>query len=290
MGVSENRPDYLDRALKEYEVASFYFEQAGHACYQGVVENNLAMLFMHREQFAKAHEHLDRAQALYTQLNDCLHLAELEETRARVLLAEGSIPKATKIANDAIRVLEGGDKPLSLAEALTTRGIALSRLRRDEEARTTFVRAVTIAEESGDLESAGLSAITLLEQLSQHLSDDELCSTLERARRFLKDTRNPALLHRLSECAGRVLSIIHTTHPDWTTFSLHETLRRHEARFIEMALEDSGGSVTKAANLLGLPGHQTLSFILNTRHRQLLKARTPIKRRAQKLFKIARGK
>jgi tetratricopeptide (TPR) repeat protein len=283
LGATENCLDYIERVLSEYAAASFHFEQAGHARYQACVENNLAMLFLQVQRFAAAHEHLDRAQALFTQLNDAVHLARIEETRTRVLLAEGAIPKAEKIAEGVIGLLEKGGEPPVLAEALITQGVALSRLHRDEQARATFERAITIAEQAGDVASAGLAALTLVEQLFEHLSEQELCSILERARSFLKNTQNPTLLHRLTECACRVLSMIHTARPDWTTFSLNETLRRHEARFIEMALEDSGGSITKAAGLLGLTGHQTLSFILNQRHQQLLHARTPIKRRRRSI-------
>src|SRR5215216_1517653 len=205
-----------------------------------------------------------------------------------VLLAEGAVMKAEQIAHVAFRTLEKSDQQSSLVEALITQGIALSRLQRSEEARATFERAISIAEQAGDLERAGLGALTLVEQLAEHLSDDELCSVLERARSFLKATQNTAVLHRLTECACRALSIINTARPDWTNFSLSETLRRHEGRFIQMALEDSDGSVTKAAGLLGLSGYQTLSFILNARHQQLLKARKPIKPRRRRMFKLIR--
>ncbi len=281
--------DYMDGILNEYSAASFHFEAAGHVRYLACVENNLAMLCWQVGKFGEAHEHLDRAQALFTRLDDRVGLARVEETRTRVLLAEGGVLKASKLATGAVRVLEKGDHQSILVEAMISEAIALCRLHRHEQARTIFERAVTIAEQAGDRESAGIAAITFLEELSAHLCDAELCSILERARSFLEETQDTALLHRLTECACRVLSIIHTTHPDWTTFSLNETLRRHEARFIEMALEDSGGSVTRAASLLGLPGHQTLSFILNSRHQQLLKARTPIKPR-QKALKMISGK
>lgn len=283
LGASEGRPDYLADVLREYNAARFHFEQAGHVSYLACVENNLAMLYLQVGSFGEAHEHLDRAQALVTPLDDRVNLAEIEETRTRVLLAEGGFPKASKLAESAIRLLEKGDHRSFLSEALTTQGIALSHLHRYEQARATFERAITTAEQARDRERAGLGALTLLEQLFEHLSEDELCSIFERARSHLKDTQNTALLHRLTECARRVLSIIHTARPDWTTFSLNETIRRHEARFIQMALEDGGGSVTKAAGLLGLPGHQTLSFMLNTRHQQLLKARTPVKPRRRRL-------
>ncbi|MFN2596046.1 MAG: hypothetical protein ABR563_02535, partial [Pyrinomonadaceae bacterium] len=70
LGTAERREDYLDRALLEYTAASFYFEQAGHTRYQAYVENNLGFLFSTVGKFAEAHEHLDRAQALFTTLKD----------------------------------------------------------------------------------------------------------------------------------------------------------------------------------------------------------------------------
>ena len=66
LGTAEKRPDYIDRALIEYAAASYHFEQAkAHTRYQACVENNLGFLFGTIGRFAEAHEHLDRAQALY---------------------------------------------------------------------------------------------------------------------------------------------------------------------------------------------------------------------------------
>lgn len=285
LGVGKNQPENVERVLNEYAVASFHFEQAGHARYQGRVENNLAMLFLQLERFTEAHEHLDLAQALFTRSDDTLSLAGIEETRARVLLAESAFQKAEKSADSAVKLLEKGDEQSMLAEALTTHGIALSHLRRCEQARATFERAMNIAEQAGHVESAGLASLSLVEQLAEHLSTDELCLNVERARNFLKHTQNVDTLRRLSECSYRALSRAHTVRPDWTTFSLSETLERYEARFIQMALEDSGGSVTKAATLLGLRGHQSLTFILNRRHPELLEARTPVKPRRRSTIK-----
>jgi CheY-like chemotaxis protein len=74
------------------------------------------------------------------------------------------------------------------------------------------------------------------------------------------------------------------THPDWTMFSLKEVMHRHEEHFLELALKDASGRVTRAAQLLGLPGHQTLLSIL-TRHKNLLKARTPATPRRQGIIR-----
>ena len=285
LGVAEGREEYVDRALNEYAVAISHLEQAGHARYQGIAENNIAMLLLQRGRFAEAHAHLDRAQALNTHTGDRGILGGIEESRARVLVAEKRFAQAEKTVLRAVEMLEKGDEHTRLAQALTTQGIALANLHRLEEAKTALCRAIEVATLAGDFENAGIAALSLLEHLTEELSEDELCAVLEFARSSLRDTQDVKTHDRLTECAYRALSIIHTARPDWSNFSLDETLRRHEARFIQMALEDSGGSVTKAAELLGLPGHQSLNFIINRRHPNLLAARTPVKPRRRSIIK-----
>lgn len=75
IGTAEGRDDYIDRALIEYAAASYHFEQAGHSRYQACVENNLGFLFGTIGKFPEAHEHLDRAQALFTSMKDQVHTA-----------------------------------------------------------------------------------------------------------------------------------------------------------------------------------------------------------------------
>ena len=273
LGAVENRPDYIDQALIEYSAASFHFEQGGHARYQACIENNLGFLFGTIGKFAEAHEHLDRAQALFTRLNDNVHLAQVEETRARVMLAEGAVAKAEKIARSAVQMQEQGGEPSLLSEALMTHATALARMGDQDQARAAFQRAMVVAEQAGDLESAGLAALTLFEQVAEELSDDEICESLERAHELLKNTRNAAIRNRLTDSAFRALSMIHTFRPNWNTFSLEETLHRHEARYIQMALQDAGGAITRgvitrAARLLGL-SRQILEYTLKSRHKDL---------------------
>jgi tetratricopeptide (TPR) repeat protein len=169
----EERKDYVDLALIEYSAASFHFEQAGHKRYQGCVENNLGFLFSIIGKFEDAHEHLDRAQMIYTRLKDD-HVAQIDETRARVLLAEGRTVEAEKTARSAVLRLEKGDELYLLAEALTTHGIALARLGHQAQARETLERAVSVAEQAGDLEGAGLAAVTLVEQLGTNISNEDV--------------------------------------------------------------------------------------------------------------------
>lgn len=67
-------------------------------------------------------------------------------------------------------------------------------------------------------------------------------------------------------------------------FTLYGAVHEYEARLIQLALEDAGGSVTKAARLLGLT-HQTLTAKLEGRHRKLLAKRTPPVPRRKSIIK-----
>ena len=278
LGAAENREDYIDRALVEYAAASYHFEQAGHIRYQACVENNLAFLFNTIGKLADAHEHLDRAQVLFTKLKDSVHLAQVDETRARVLLGEGRVVDAEKVSRRAVCTLEKGDELSLLAEALTMHAVTLTRLSHPEQAHSALERAIDAAQQAGDLQSAGLAALTIIEQLGEYLSNDELCATVEQAAILLEETSDLTTLKRLSTSACRALSREHafTMRPDWSTFSLKDAMHRYEAHFIQLALKDTGGMVTPAAELLGLSGHQSLVFILNNRHKDLLSDRTPI--------------
>jgi len=66
--------------------------------------------------------------------------------------------------------------------------------------------------------------------------------------------------------------------------SLDQLVLSYEGDLIKRALESSGGSVTRAARLLGIT-HQGLAFILNGRHRNLLSVRTPVKQRRRSIIR-----
>ena len=226
LGAAEDRADYIDQALIEYTAASVHFEGAGHSRYQACVENNLAMLYLKVNRLADAHEHLDRAQALFTRLNDTVHLAQVNETRARAWLAEGAFAKAEKDARLAVQMLEAGGEQSLLAEALTTHATALARLGEAQQARATFQRAIEAAEHVGDLESASTATLTLYEQLSEQLSTDEIHRILERAYELLKHSRDSVARRSLTDGLYRALTTLHTFRPDWEAFSLRKTLHR----------------------------------------------------------------
>jgi CheY-like chemotaxis protein len=287
LSAIEYREEYVDQALIEYTAASYHYEQAGHARYQACVENNLGFLFGTVGKFHEAHGHLDRAQALFTTLKDRVYLAQVDNTRAQVLLKQRRAAEAEKLASSAVRVLKGGDEQSLLAEALTTHGIALARLGRMQSAHDALQKAVEVAEQAGDGESAGQAAMTIIEECGSHLSESELRETYVRADELLGTSQNRANIKRLGDCARRVLFLTHVSASpqDWTGFSFRDAVRRYESHLIERALRDADGMVSRAAQLLGLKHHQSLVSLIKNRHQHLLQVRTPIVPRKRSIIR-----
>lgn len=206
LGTAERRADYVDRALIEYAAASFHFEQAGHARNRARVENNLGVLLYRLHRFADAHEHLGRARRLFVSLKDSGSYAQVDETRARALLAEGRLAEAEKIARVAVRALEAGDEPALLAEALTTYGTVLARLGRAADARATLERAHAAGLLASDSEDAGKAALCLLEELADYLKPDERRAIYLQADECLARTQNAETMARLRACARHLLA------------------------------------------------------------------------------------
>jgi len=286
----ELRRDYIDQALIEYAAASYYFEEAGLIRHRACVENNLGFLFGTIGRFGDAHEHLDLAQTLFTSLKDSVHLAQVDETRARVLLAEGRLVEAEKTVRASVRTLEKGDEQSLLAEALTTHGIAQARLKHPDQAKVSLQRALDVAERAGDLESAGNAALVIVEELIDYVPNDELKLTVDRASELLAKTQDLSALKRLANCSNRVLAKVHASprfpgKVDWTNFSFRGTLLEYEAHLINLALEDAGGVVSKAARLLGFNHHQSLLSMLNGRHEVLRHRSTPILPRRRSIIR-----
>lgn len=292
LAAPENREDYLDRALIEYAAASFHFEQAGNERYLARVENNLGYLYFTIGRYADAHTHLDRARHLFLELKDLGTAAQVDDTRARTLLAENRLVDAERIIRQSIRTLERGGEQAVLAEALTTYGVVLARLGRHARSRELLDRAMQVAETTGDLEGAGRAKLSIIEELTAQTSASELGKDYETAAALLKDSEDPATTKRLIRCA---LKVIHTLMPSeeaetevelpsWEGFSFKKEVLKIEKGLIERALREAGGSVTRASRLLGFRHHQSLIALINSRHRDLLGTRSAVRKRRRHLF------
>ncbi len=296
LGTKQGNDDCTDRALIEYAAASFHFEQSGNHRYRARVENNLGYLFSSIGRYKEAHTHLDRARHLFLDLKDVGTVAQVDDTRARTLLAEGNLREAERFARSAVSTLEKGDEQALLAEALTTHGIALARLGIHPRSRVLLQRAKEVAETAGDLEGAGRAHLSIIEEMGDQTSARELVSTYQSAADLLQRSQDPSVSKRLIACARKVIEALanseaeHREMPEhsWEGFSFKQKILECERALIERALRDANGSVTRAARLLGFRHHQSLISLINSRHKELLKTRTAVRKRRRHIFSKAR--
>jgi transcriptional regulator with GAF, ATPase, and Fis domain len=209
---------------------------------------------------------------------------------------EGNSAEAERVARRAVQALKQGGEQGFLAEALITHGKALARLTQSKVAKATLDQAVEISQTAGNPDRGGIAAITAIEELSEDLPVKALQDYYRTAEALLSHSQNQSLRTRLGDCARRVLSVALSdtgassapstdiVPPLQPGFSLDSEVLRYEGNLIRRALEESGGSVTRAARLLGVT-HQGLAFILNGRHSDLLSIRTPVKRRRRSIIR-----
>ncbi|HEY9401653.1 MAG TPA: response regulator [Pyrinomonadaceae bacterium] len=292
---AERRTDYVDRAIIEYTAAAHHFEKAGHTSYHASAENNLGFLHYTIGRYEEAHAHLNAARRLFADVQNKGRIAQVDETRARVLLEQGKLRGAESAIREAVRVLSKGGEQGLLAEALTTQGRVLSKLSNFAESVNTLRRAADLAEEAGAVEDAGRALLSLMEEHADRLNEHELLEAYERAHNLLTETQDMETISRLRVCAIHIVSDrraslsqrrMRSVVDFWANFDLGEKVHTYEARYVRRALIDAEGSVTRAARLLGLHHHGTLASMLDEggRHKDLAYLRTPPETRRQSII------
>ena len=231
----------IDRALIEYAAASHHFELAEHRPYLANVETNLGYLYFKINLFAEANEHLDRARRIYVRIKDAQTAAQVDETRARILLEQRRIAEAERVIRSAVRVHEKGGTAILLTEALITYGRVLARSERYATSLATFRRAIDLSDQAGLVNRAAEATLAAFRELGENLVVSE----------------------RVQLLSG---------------FGLGQDRLSREREVIKLALEQSKGKISRAARSLGV-SWQWLGYVLRTRHKDLLKYRTPVRNR-----------
>jgi tetratricopeptide (TPR) repeat protein len=288
LATTENKSEYFQRAIKEYKEAEKHFTLAHNPIYRADVINNVGFLLFKLGSYKAAHKYLDVARRLTVTFKDKARTAQIDESRAQVLIAEGKLVEAERVARRAVSTLKKSGHFCMMAEALITQGVALARLGRTANAHFIFRQAIEAAHQVNALNIAGLAALTLLEEI-QPLSSDILQAAYRQAREWLANSQSPDIKIRLADVACRVLDSIHTelSADEATEILLTEPgglraqLEKHEGVVIKRALAEVGGRVSHAASLLDM-NYQSLAYIIENRHPDLLKKRTPIRRRPRR--------
>lgn len=280
MGGVEN----LDRALLDHTAARAHFEKSNHRRYLARAQNNIGVIMLELGRYDEALGTLADARRTFAELGDVGTAAQVDETRARVYLAQQRYAEAEKTAQASVSVLESGGEQSLLVESLQTLGIAQARQQKNEAAKETLRRAVQVAETAGDPESSGCALLTMLEELHAYLPADEISRAYSEADRKLGEDIGRETLTRLRACARHLGSQPPSAPEARTQATFEQQVGQFESMLIRRALEEADGSVTRAARTLGLT-HQGLCYIINHRHKSLLSARAPIRVRRKSVIK-----
>jgi Bacterial regulatory protein, Fis family len=177
---------------------------------------------------------------------------------------------------------------MPLGESLINQGIALARMRKPEYAQFIFQKAIEIAHQAGSLNCAGLAALTMIEEIDT-LPREVQSVAFEQAKEWLASSDSPDVKPRLRAAekkidgarrkskAADVREVLFNKR-----YSLKAELLKRERELIHEALAKVNGKVTYAAELLGI-NYQYLAFLIETKHPDLLKKRTPVHRRPRKV-------
>jgi hypothetical protein len=149
-----------------------------------------------------------------------------------------------------------------------------------------------VAEVAGDLDGAARAKMSVIEELSNQTPPTELAKEYEATVRMLTGSQDPATAKRLINCSVKIIDSLMPADESettvevesWEGFSFKREVLKIEKKFIERALRDAGGSVTRASRLLGFRHHQSLIALINSRHRDLLGTRSAVRKRRHHLF------
>jgi len=287
----KRRRDYFQQAINEYNAADVHFRRAKNVVFRAHVKNNIANVLRVLRQFKEAHRYLKQARRLFRRAKDRVRTAQVDDTRAQVFIAEGKYAEAEMTARTAARSLERSGRQCYLAESLTTQGIALARMREPARAQFIFQQAIEIAHHAGSLNRAGLAALTMIEEIDT-LPREVQSVAFEQAKEWLVNSESPDVKPRLRAAGKKIdgkgkgrVSVADMSDVLFNrSYNLEAEVLKFERGLISQALAKVNGKVTHAAELLGI-GYQKLAYIIETKHPDLLKNRTPVHRRPRKTTK-----
>jgi DNA-binding winged helix-turn-helix (wHTH) protein/Tfp pilus assembly protein PilF len=191
---------YSDEAALHFQRALYKFEAVGHHRFVAAIENNMGFLLSSLGLLEESEQHLLRSKRLFDSLSDGVHGAQTNETLARLYLENKQFALAEEVIDRAVKTLELTDGEAALAESLTTPGVIAAKQCRYSEAKKSFEAAFRVAERCGDHEGAGRALLFMFEEVNEGLDLHEKVQILERLKRLLGRTQEPALQARVEKC------------------------------------------------------------------------------------------
>lgn len=283
VATAEKRNDYFEWAIKEYEQADQQFKLAHNTVYRGYVKNNVGFLLFKLGRFQAASNYLTEARRLAVNAKDRILVAQFDDSLAKLFIGTEQLKEAEAAARRSVNVLDKSGHNHTLAESLITYGIVLARLHKTDQSQFTFQRAIELAHDAGVLSTAGIAALTMIEELDD-LSPETLSHAYEQAGEWLSTCQSQDLWHRFKVAGKKVMRGLRgeTQDAGGSLFNqpceMSKAVLQFERRLISQALAAANGRISHAAKWLTI-GRQKLAYIIETRHPDLLPERTPVYRR-----------
>ena len=141
---THKRDAYYERALCEYEAAELEFKLARNTLFRADVNNNRGFLLFKLARFREAHQYLQEARRLALLVRNKVVVAQIDDTRAQVLIAENKYTEAEAVARPAVASLRRSGHQGLLIDTLITHGVALARLGKTDKAEFNFQLLIAI--------------------------------------------------------------------------------------------------------------------------------------------------
>ena len=279
---SHNRAAYYKRALREYEAAELEFKLARNTLFRADVNNNRGFLLYKLLRFRQAHNYLNEARRLALVVRNKVVVAQIDDTRAQVFIAEAKYTEAEAVARIAAASLRKSGHLGLLIDTLITHGIALARLGKREKAEFNFRESIEIAHQMGVLSKAGIASLALIEEID-HLAPDVLAHAYQQAAEWLSNCQSESLLLKFRNAGTKLaLALLREKETDNASslfnmpIDLDNEVLMYERELIRQALSKvKGGSVVDAAKWLGI-SYQLLTHRIRKKHSELIKERSPV--------------
>lgn len=199
-----------------------------------------------------------------------------ENNLANLLVKLGQIEEAHRHLDTAERLARGLADKVYLGQTKDSRALACLAEKNYDGAEVAARESVAILEK-GDEQALLVDSLTTLARALARLRDSEALATYVRAYELAADRisgerAGRIALELLGELAGDACLDGHLT--------LDDAVDLFESSIIGAGLAATGDRITETALRLGL-SHQTLSFILKTRHKKLQPATTRTRKRRQ---------
>lgn len=213
LAVSEAKQAFFARSLDHHREALYEFEAIGNLRLMGIAMNNLGFLHLTLGSSDQAQPLLLRARRMFEELNDKVRRGQVDDTLARLHLLENRFDLAEVAINRAVESLQSGDEDALLAEVLTTKGLVCCKLLRFTEAARILEGAYGVSARCGDREGAGRALLIMIEEMSNHLSAEDLRDIGVRLRRCLIESQQSSIRARMESSLQVIEMIKETTNP-----------------------------------------------------------------------------